>query len=80
MAAGPGDGAPDCRLSSSWYEPRSLGIALCEVEHLLNEAELTDEQLARLQADVQTLDIQDSFTTSLIGERGVGLSRLPRVS
>jgi hypothetical protein len=49
-----------------------LGIALFDIDHLLSQAELTDEQLARLQADVRRLDLQGSFTTSLIGERGVG--------
>ena len=49
-----------------------VGIALGDVEHLLATADLTDEQLGRLHADVWALNIQDSFTKSLIGERAVG--------
>ncbi len=47
-------------------------MALREVEFLLNEAELTDEQLARLQALVAELDFQQGLSESLLGERGMG--------
>ncbi|MCI0361681.1 MAG: hypothetical protein L0211_24620, partial [Planctomycetaceae bacterium] len=49
-----------------------IGVALGDVESLLNRLELSDVQLARLQAGVQALEIQDSLTTALLGERGIG--------
>ena len=49
-----------------------ISVAMSDIEQLLNNADLTEEQLARLQSNLQTLDIQNSFTHSLIGERGVG--------
>jgi hypothetical protein len=47
-------------------------MALREVEFLLNETDLTDEQLARLQALVAELDFQQGLSESLMGERGMG--------
>ena len=49
-----------------------ISVAMSDIEQLLNNADLTEEQLARLQSNLQTLDIQNSFTHSLIGERGCG--------
>ncbi len=49
-----------------------MGVAQGDIEFLLNHAELTDEQLARLQSQVAGLEIQNSLTTSLVGERGMG--------
>ena len=50
----------------------TAGMALREVERLLNEAELTDQQLNRLKAHVQALDFQQGQIRSLYGERGMG--------
>jgi hypothetical protein len=47
-------------------------MALRETEFLLNEVELTDEQLVRLQAEVQALDLQQGLTEGLLGERALG--------
>jgi hypothetical protein len=47
-------------------------MALAEVEFLLNEAELTDEQLGRLRKHVEALDFQQGLVNSLMGERGMG--------
>jgi hypothetical protein len=49
-----------------------LGIALKDIQFLLEKAELTEDQLATLQAEVQAVNLQRSFTQSLVGERGVG--------
>ncbi len=43
-----------------------------EVEHLLNTAELTEPQLARLQALVAGLKFEQGLSQSLLGERAVG--------
>jgi hypothetical protein len=51
----------------------TLSLALSQVELLLNEAELTDPQLAQLAQQLATCDIQGSFTHSLRGERAMGL-------
>jgi hypothetical protein len=48
------------------------GIALGDIRFLVATGELTDEQLARLQREVHAIEIQNSFTTSLLGERGMG--------
>lgn len=45
--------------------------ALKDVEFLLSRAELTDEQLDRLERIVKSFDTQRSLTTALLGERGV---------
>ena len=48
------------------------GVALAEVEQLLSELELTDEQLARLDARVKGLAVEPLLTNALMGERSVG--------
>jgi hypothetical protein len=48
------------------------GIALDDVRFLVQNGKLTEEQLVRLQREVESIDIQNSFTTSLLGERGMG--------
>jgi hypothetical protein len=45
--------------------------ALVDIEFLLNRAELTDEQLDRLERNVNSFDTHQSLTTALLGERGV---------
>jgi hypothetical protein len=47
-------------------------VALREVETLISEAELTDEQLARLARQVESLRFERGLTASLIGERAMG--------
>ena len=49
-----------------------LGVVLNDIELLLSDLPLTEEQLAQLQHRMQTLDLQNSFTSSLVGERGIG--------
>lgn len=49
-----------------------LGVAFKDIQFLVENAHLTDEQLARLQHEVQALNTRQSFTTSLVGERGYG--------
>jgi hypothetical protein len=49
-----------------------LSHALSQVERLLNEAELTDDQLGRIAKQLEACDPQGSFTRSLIGERAMG--------
>jgi hypothetical protein len=53
-----------------------LGFALSETQWLLNEVELTDDQLVRLQARLLEVDPQASLTTGLLGERAAGLQSL----
>lgn len=48
------------------------GIALDDVRFLVVKCNLSEDQLARLQREVQAIDIQNSFTTSFLGERGMG--------
>jgi|GEM_PF-3548634 hypothetical protein len=48
------------------------GAVLHDIRDLLSEADLTDEQLMRLQTQVQGVQLADGFTTALLGERGVG--------
>jgi hypothetical protein len=50
----------------------TLGAALTEAEFLLNEVELTDEQLAHLAARIAACDVQASFAEGLLGERAMG--------
>lgn len=50
----------------------TANMALREVEFLLNEADLTDEQLLRLKKHVEALDFQQGLVKSLMGERGMG--------
>ena len=47
-------------------------MALREIEFMLNEVALTDEQLARLQAEVQALNLEQGLTEGLLGERALG--------
>jgi hypothetical protein len=49
-----------------------IGIATSDVEFLLDRSELSEEQLARLQRRLQAVEIRSGFTTSLLGERGIG--------
>ncbi len=48
------------------------GVAFAETEHLLGQLDLTDEQLARIEARLAALDIQGGLTTGLVGERAMG--------
>jgi hypothetical protein len=48
------------------------GVVLYDIRDLLSDADLTDEQLVRLQTQVQGVQLGDGFTTALMGERGVG--------
>ena len=50
------------------------GVALDDSKHLLAKSDLTDEQLLRLQALVQDVDLADSLCTTMLGERGLGLT------
>jgi hypothetical protein len=47
-------------------------MALRETEYLLNEIELSDQQLARLQAEVESLKLEQGLTEGLLGERALG--------
>ena len=52
---------------------RFIRQALQEIELLVNEAPLTDEELSRIQSDVQSVDfVRPAMTRALIGERGAG--------
>lgn len=52
---------------------RTSNEALREIEFLVNEMELTDDQLSRLQMYVQDIDfVQSGLMLALIGERGAG--------
>jgi len=60
----------------------TLGMALSEAEFLLNEAKLTDEQLAQLAERVAASDVQAGFAEGLVGERAlshVTISQLPNI-
>ncbi|MEX2174088.1 MAG: hypothetical protein WD872_06980 [Pirellulaceae bacterium] len=48
------------------------GVAIQNVESLLNEMDLTDEQLVQLQAAVERADLRGGLTTGMLGERGMG--------
>lgn len=48
------------------------GVAFGETEQLLNDLELSDEQLARLEARLAALDVQAGLNTGLLGERAMG--------
>jgi hypothetical protein len=48
------------------------GVALYDIKDLLAQADLTDEQLVRLQTQVQAVNVSDGLTSALVGERGVG--------
>jgi hypothetical protein len=48
------------------------GAALDDIKDLLAKADLTDEQLVRLQTKVQAVQVSDGLTSALVGERGVG--------
>lgn len=50
----------------------TLGSAMSQTEFLLNEAQMSDDELARLAHQVEASDIQGSFTRALIGERARG--------
>ncbi len=50
----------------------TANMALREVEFLLNEADLTDEQLIRLKKHVEALDFQQGLVNSEMGERAMG--------
>ena len=49
-----------------------ISVALHEVERILNEAQLTEPQLAELQAKVQSLDNQGGVNRGMLGERAIG--------
>jgi hypothetical protein len=48
-----------------------LGMAIDQAGSLLNELDLTDEQLRQLSQRLETCDIHGSFTRCLIGERAL---------
>jgi hypothetical protein len=48
-----------------------LGMAIDQAGFVLNELELTDEQLRQLSQRLETCDIHGSFTRCLIGERAL---------
>jgi hypothetical protein len=56
----------------------TLGSALSQTQLVINELELTDEQLARLAAQLAGMDLQASFTRGLIGERALVYQQLDR--
>jgi hypothetical protein len=47
-------------------------MAMSETEFLLNETQLSGEQLSRLEVRLKSLDPQQGLTTGMIGERGLG--------
>jgi hypothetical protein len=47
-------------------------VAFSEVEFLLNETQLTEPQLAKLQQQLAALDLKSGLTTGMLGERGMG--------
>jgi hypothetical protein len=47
-------------------------VALLHTELVLNDLELSDAQLVRLQQDVQSLSFEQRLTRALIGERAMG--------
>jgi hypothetical protein len=50
----------------------TLGLAMQETEFVLNEIELTDDQLAELSRQLEACNLQPDFTRSLLGERELG--------
>jgi hypothetical protein len=48
------------------------GVAIADTEHLVSESDLTEEQLLRLQSQLQDVGLEDGFTHALLGERGLG--------
>lgn len=50
----------------------TLNMALEETDWLLNETQLTDEQLARLQARLSAVDLHSGLSEGLIGVRSMG--------
>lgn len=56
-----------------------LSVAFKEAEFLINETQLTEPQLARLQAMLQAIDIQSGLTEGMIGERGMGFRTFQQV-
>jgi hypothetical protein len=56
-----------------------LGVAFKQIELLLNETQLTEEQLARLQAELAATDIQRGLTKGMLGERGMGYNTFQNV-
>jgi hypothetical protein len=48
------------------------GVALKEAERLVNTLELSDEELAHLELEVNRLEIEEGLTRALIGERQMG--------
>jgi hypothetical protein len=49
-----------------------VGVALSDAEHMLNEAELTDEQLTELSATIAAIDPRTGLESGTLGERGMG--------
>jgi hypothetical protein len=49
----------------------TLGTAMEQTGFLLNEVELTDEQLSQLSRQLEACDIQGNFTRCLMGERAI---------
>lgn len=49
-----------------------VGIALADAHHMLNVAELTDEQLAELAEAIAAIDPRVGMVNGTLGERGMG--------
>lgn len=49
-----------------------LAAAAGEVEEIVNKLELSDDQLARLAARLQALDVRGPMTEGMLGERAMG--------
>jgi hypothetical protein len=59
---------------------RLAGVASAEAEWLINQKQLTDEQLAQLQAHFQALDLHGGLTRGLTGERAMGYNTFYHLS
>jgi hypothetical protein len=55
------------------------GVAMGEIEFLLNQTQLTEPQLARLQQQLAAMDLKSGLTTGMLGERGLGYNTFQNV-
>jgi hypothetical protein len=55
-------------------------VAFSEIEYLLTETPLTEPQLARLQQQLQGLNLRNGLTTGMLGERGMGYHTFQHVN
>src|SRR5262249_9295253 len=60
--------AHELTLVSHLVRIATLGVAITETERIINEMQLTDEQLASLQAKLDGRAVQANLTTALLGE------------